>query len=1097
MVKKIFRLHKDGKTAHSGWFDSGTITSANLSTIITDGKHISTSIPSPFARIDLVKSAFQWVADNGIEGGTAQHKLVSDALDVGQLFFLSNLYPQIDIIEWNPKHRFTSLKNGVHEDLIETLETYWAQDGSIYNFNNVNRLFFILFDKQLVGCTSPSTLFFAAPDANSDNLNMNINRGNDKLLDNIYASLATREWSYIEYIFALSETPNFIKYFTHQGQNEFYNYLQKVKLELQPADRLKVDNINASSISKYEKCHVSGAPNNYCDVLGVPLGLQVHSYHSIADESDFVINSNLSNKKPLVLPFDMYSENLCFTTSDVKWNPETMRNKVPYRNVLSEDQSKIPVLGDEYYWLSIGNFLEDHIVEMPYELNSKKFELCGSKRHLMPLTKTFFEFFKVEDVDELLKISSLSAGGVEVKLEIPIKSGRKILYKKIYGIDDIVKPEIHLAIFPFVKVEDFPVKYNIGIIDGDIGENSNNVIKPIFLKSGNIIESSPEVVRSHGGNQIKSSYRSTESYFDCIQLTINSYNCMVIPKMPIYRSNNVDYTFAIDFGTTNTHIEYKKTGETLQPLKNEMPNTIWASLLSKSAKVDPIYTLNEATFNQEIIPHSIGTEDLSFPVRTALVENKDINYNNERELFKHINNFFLLEKTTIQQHLELTTALKWSNYSKAEDKKRVESYVEYLLSIVYYKVLLSNGKLENTKVIWFYPISMTSFQQGIIEDIWKKTYKKVFGDSANPENITKMAESIAPFYHYHNDKGIIGLSVSIDIGGGSSDISIFDDGMPKVISSFRFAGDAIYGDGYGGSPSVNGFVLAFKDRALEYLNDNSDIEKKEKTKILNNILEVRGKSNDFSSYLFALEKSSNGLFSYSSLIKQEMNIKLTFLLFYASIGFYIAKILKKEGFDVPLNYLFSGTGSKSLRIIDPSPNLDHISSLMKYIAEQVVGVKTNKVVSVLSEIPKEITCKGGLKSTVGNEPSIKYWLGGKENSNLDLLLDTESMARAPKFNEVRDADTNLIVESIEKFYAILDSYFETVNINNVFGIKRKAYDTFKAMRTDHLDDFLKKGIELKVESEGGDSNVPIEESLFFYPLIGVLNKLAFELASKD
>jgi hypothetical protein len=1097
MAKKIFRLHNDGITAHSGWFDSGTITSANLNTIITDGKSIATSIPSPFARIDLVKSAFQWVADNGIEGDTAQHKLVSDALDIGQLFFLSNLYPQIEIIEWNPNQRFSSLKAGVHKDLIETLETYWDQDGKVYNFDNVNRLFFILFNKQLVGCTSPSTLFFAAPDANADKLNMNINRGSDKLLDDKYASLASREWSYIEYIFTLSETPSFINNFTHRGQNEFYNYLQKVKSELPSEDRLKIDNINAANISKYEKCHVSGAPNNYCDVVGVQLGLQIHSSSSISEESDFVIDSSLNNKKPLILPYDMYSESLCYTTRDVKWNPETMRNKVPYRNDQSEDKSKLPVLGDKYYWLSLGNFLEDHIVELPYELNSSKFELCGSKKYLLPLTKTFFEYFTTADVDKLLRVSPLSAGGVEVRLEIPIKAGRKILYKKIYGLEDIIKPEIHIAIFPFVKVESFPVKYNIGIIDGNLKQNSTNTLNLSFLKSGSIVESSGQVIRSHGGNQIKSSYLSTDAYFDCIQLTINSKNCIVIPKMPTYRPSNVDYSFAIDFGTTNTHIEYNRSGETLQPLKNEMPNTIWASLLDKSAKVDPIYTLNEATFEQEIIPHSLGNKDLSFPIRTALVENKDINYNTERELFKHLNNFFLLEKRTIQQHLELTTSLKWSNYSKTEDKKRVESYVEYLLTIVYYKVLLSNGKLENTKITWFYPISMTSFQQGIIEEIWRKMYFKVFGNFANFDNLTKMPESIAPFYHYHNDKGIIGLSVSIDIGGGSSDISIFDDSKPKTISSFRFAGDAIYGDGYGGSPSVNGFVRAFKERALNYLNDNADIEKKEKAKILNNILDVRGKSNDFSSYLFSLEKSSKGLFSYSSEIKEEMNLKLTFLLFYASIGFYVAKILKSEGFNVPINYLFSGTGSKSLRIIDSSSDLKHVSSLMKYIAEKIIGKDSDKVVSVLSEIPKEITCKGGLMSSGEFEPLTKYWLGGKEDSKWDVLLNTESVAKAPKFNEVTQDNLDLIVESIKEFYTILDSYFETVNIENDFGVKRSAYETFKEMRTEQLQDFLKKGIELKIESEGGDSNSPIEESLFFYPLIGVLNKLAYKLAIKD
>ena len=106
MAKKIFRLHKDGVTDQSGWFNSGIITSDNLDTIKTAGKDVATSIPTPFATIDLVKSAFKWVANNGIKGNTAHHKLVSDALDVAQLFYTSpKLKDQIKIVAWDPINR--------------------------------------------------------------------------------------------------------------------------------------------------------------------------------------------------------------------------------------------------------------------------------------------------------------------------------------------------------------------------------------------------------------------------------------------------------------------------------------------------------------------------------------------------------------------------------------------------------------------------------------------------------------------------------------------------------------------------------------------------------------------------------------------------------------------------------------------------------------------------------------------------------------------------------------------------------------------------------------------------------------------------------
>ena len=44
-------------------------------------------------------------------------------------------------------------------------------------------------------------------------------------------------------------------------------------------------------INKYEKCFVSTSENNFCDVLGVPLGLYNQDSGPIERESDFVIKS--------------------------------------------------------------------------------------------------------------------------------------------------------------------------------------------------------------------------------------------------------------------------------------------------------------------------------------------------------------------------------------------------------------------------------------------------------------------------------------------------------------------------------------------------------------------------------------------------------------------------------------------------------------------------------------------------------------------------------------------------------------------------------------------------------------------------------------
>ena len=411
MAIKIFRIHENGNTANSGWFNSGAITSKELENIITDNKGVATSIPSPFARIDLVKAAFKWVANNGIDGDSAKHKLVSDALDVGQLFFLSNLNKEIEIIEYNPTARFKELQNTTHPELAKTLKTFWNQDSNIYNFNHTSKLFFVCNNKQVVGRTSPATIFFAAPDANAHALNMKIIRRKDKLLDKNYMSLAKREWSYIEYIFAISKTTQFRKNFTAKGHNEFDDYLTKVKESLSHEEKLKIQNINKNTINKYDKCHVTNSPNNYCDILGIPLGVQIQDRTKIEKESQFVIKSTLSEKKPLVLPYNKFTPKWKYTTKDVKWDGEKMNKKVTYKNNKKDSDSRLPVHNDKYPWLSIGNFLEDKIIKLPYSIDSSKFEMCGSKKYLLPLTKTFFKYFETSKVKQLFKFHQLAAGG--------------------------------------------------------------------------------------------------------------------------------------------------------------------------------------------------------------------------------------------------------------------------------------------------------------------------------------------------------------------------------------------------------------------------------------------------------------------------------------------------------------------------------------------------------------------------------------------------------------------------------------------------------------------------------------------------------------
>ncbi|MEO1256740.1 MAG: hypothetical protein AAFY41_17900, partial [Bacteroidota bacterium] len=137
----------------------------------TDKKQI-TSIPSPFARIHLFEAAFKNIASKGIkdpsalDGNTIYHKLVSDALDVGEIFFNYDLIKNkhsLGIVRWSKEKDIRTLRessNAQHQLLGETLELYLKQDASRSNFEKMQDIFFVTLNNQIVGGTSPSTLFF-------------------------------------------------------------------------------------------------------------------------------------------------------------------------------------------------------------------------------------------------------------------------------------------------------------------------------------------------------------------------------------------------------------------------------------------------------------------------------------------------------------------------------------------------------------------------------------------------------------------------------------------------------------------------------------------------------------------------------------------------------------------------------------------------------------------------------------------------------------------------------------------------------------------------------------------------------------------------
>ena len=149
----------------------------------------------------------------------------------------------------------------------------------------------------------------------------------------------------------------------------------------------------------------------------------------------------------------------------------------------------------------------------------------------------------------------------------------------------------------------------------------------------------------------------------------------------------------------------------------------------------------------------------------------------------------------------------------------------------------------------------------------------------------------------------------------------------------------------------------------------------------------------------------------------------------------------------------------------------------------------------MEDQPKEITCKGGLLDSVNpNVEDIK-----------DLLLgDTECSLKSDLARSYDDLlDDKPLMKSVQtEVGRFLDLLFGLnnsgqLNFREMFEINTSKLDEYKQQLLQDSNRFLIDGIVKKQEELGSTSNEPVAESLFFYPLVGGLNKLAFSVVQNS
>ena len=379
-MSKIFRLGSAGANIYRDWTNCGqfpygqnnraTIQDPNGST----AKNEITSIPSPFARIALVKSAFKEVVDsNNLDGNTIFHKMVSDTLDVGEIFFNYDKFSDgiIEIIEWDSKKCVNELLNSIstgHKYLGDALQKYLISDAKTYNFGDMQSIYLLNYKKgpkplNIIGATSPATVFFS--NANDISYVKNeVQFVQDKPFDSQYQPLYKRDFEYVKSWFYLKAQ---IRYFASLFP-EVNDYLDMTYRALS-GDMEKKNALDNVINAQFDQLGVSGSNN--VEVLGHPLYKRAQN---TTFKSDFEIKPTRhvsSEKLPLILPVEAGNkyEDLHYTTAP--WGKE---NHAPYVcNESKIESRKLPFDNTQYPYLTISDFLENTIIKVDHKLNKDEY----------------------------------------------------------------------------------------------------------------------------------------------------------------------------------------------------------------------------------------------------------------------------------------------------------------------------------------------------------------------------------------------------------------------------------------------------------------------------------------------------------------------------------------------------------------------------------------------------------------------------------------------------------------------------------------------------------------------------------------------------
>lgn len=1152
-----FNVIRNTASLGDHWFSSTRFETNDYAEDLDQGVDEVTSVPSPFARFDIIKTSFIKEKER-IEEGNKQSKAadnffaktISQTLDIAQIFHNFKKFEKMgfEIVKYKLKE-VDSMENDLLKNTLDMFLTMDQRDTGVVHTEpyKESTVYFLKIHEKIVGGLNPMTLFFSTADAAETFKNLDIEFSNENSPNNqlmafkSIAPLHHRRTEFIAFLKFLSETRTSED---RTNPTAFIDYVHCCLQQLKPEQQQKVQALYTKikeGTAELEPLTVNQNPIKY-DAFEF---LQRNPQRSdIGESSDFGIRSEKFDRlrdtpqfkakyqyRPLVLRRDLpseknYADNKSWDDSKNKDLQDRIKTPIPERT--------LPGLQDNYPYLVACDFLADYLLQVDYPLNENLYWLpnvtgTDSLSFLFPLKPLFFDFFDAEQAREMLELN-ISNRWVYANLNIPVGKGNDLItLSRTYNLDttgqavtnnshnamvqmdngNTVLCNFALSAFPSFSDPEKNLEKRVFFAEAEQGvEKTEYSVTLAKAQNGfSNLENQKTIRRLKRTNQqkIDSVYIDTTDSYDLIH--IKRYQDlaegMILPKFrPLYENyGDKKAIFGIDLGTSNTHV-HMFIGDPASPGQSpsepfHVPESPDSSLLANfHASRDKLSGVLQNLSLQEFIPNEIvkqgSSQTISYPHKTVLSKAKHTSANTDLMAAGETLIDYYYGKKPSFETIEQITELKWEK----ENRTYLEKFLEQLMLQMKTKATLERIKLENVEFIVTYPSSMTTFEvNNLNTQIWQKLKNRYFPENSN--KVRFLSESLAPYYtdrvrSYDGENA----ALNVDIGGGTTDIVAFKSEKPVFSTSVKFAATSLFGAGF---PRDTYHRLDTNGYTKKYLNEIEKNLAGANTTVIKEIFEnikETGNATQMIELWLAMgnDETIRNYVNFSEMLSAPGMHRVPFLIFYVAILYFLANAYKVYAPGNKIQSItFSGMGSKTIKLLtsDDKTLLD----LAKVVFSSVTDVHPNFKIT-FHEAPKQVTAEGAVEYAKSNRADVedlqslnKVMLGSSPVSTSEDKNDLDKY-RYEGFE--KSAEFDKVLQDITEFYNFLfDTLPEKFNFEDRLGFKVSEFKHQKEQAVRLIKEDLMKGVNDKQRSLESDDG--IEETMFFFPITLLVNRLALEL----